>query len=105
MPVVVESLDREGRGIARVEGKAIFIDGGLPGETVSYSSYRKKPNYELASVTAIHEGGAASACVAAFSVVGRAEGWGRPAEGGWQGGGGDAEWAKAEPFTRGRGKT
>lgn len=59
MPVVVESLDREGRGIARVEGKAIFIDGGLPGETVSYSSYRKKPNYELASVTAIHDASAA----------------------------------------------
>jgi 23S rRNA (uracil1939-C5)-methyltransferase len=59
MPVVVESLDREGRGIARVEGKAIFIDGGLPGETVSYSSYRRKPNYELASVTAIHDASAA----------------------------------------------
>ena len=53
MPVVVESLDREGRGIARVEGKVIFIDGGLPGETVSYSSYRKKPNYELASCIAV----------------------------------------------------
>jgi 23S rRNA (uracil1939-C5)-methyltransferase len=59
MPVLVESLDREGRGIARVEGKAIFIDGGLPGETVSYSSYRKQPNYEQASVTAIHEASAA----------------------------------------------
>ena len=59
MPVLIESLDREGRGIARVEGKAIFVDGGLPGETVSYSSYRKKPNYELATVTAIHGASAA----------------------------------------------
>ena len=59
MPVLVESLDREGRGIARAEGKAIFIDGGLPGETVSYSSYRKKPSYELASVTAMNEASAA----------------------------------------------
>jgi len=49
MPVaVIESLDREGRGIARVEGKAIFIEGALPGEEVEYSSYRKKPNYEQA---------------------------------------------------------
>ncbi|MBE0620067.1 MAG: 23S rRNA (uracil(1939)-C(5))-methyltransferase RlmD [Burkholderiales bacterium] len=55
MPVLIESLDREGRGIARVEGKAIFIEGGLPGETVSYSSYRRKPSYEQATVTAIHE--------------------------------------------------
>jgi len=54
MTVLIESLDREGRGIARVEGKAIFIDGGLPGELVSYASYKKKPNYEMASATAIH---------------------------------------------------
>jgi 23S rRNA (uracil1939-C5)-methyltransferase len=59
MPVLIESLDREGRGIARAEGKAIFIDGGLPGETVSYASYRRKPKYELAAVTAIHEASAA----------------------------------------------
>ena len=57
MPVVIESLDREGRGIARVEGKAIFIEGALTGETVSYASYRKKPNYEFAYTTAIHEAG------------------------------------------------
>ncbi len=59
MPVLVESLDREGRGIARVEGKAIFIEGGLPGETVSYASYRRKPTYEQATATAIHEVSAA----------------------------------------------
>jgi 23S rRNA (uracil1939-C5)-methyltransferase len=55
MPVLIESLDREGRGIARVEGKAIFIEGGLPGEMVSYASYRRKPSYEQAIATAIHE--------------------------------------------------
>ena len=59
MAVVIESLDREGRGVARVEGKAIFIEGGLPGETVSYSSYRRKPSYEQAVATAIHEASAA----------------------------------------------
>src|SRR3972149_245538 len=59
MPVLIESLDREGRGIARVEGKAIFIEGGLPGETVSYASYRRKPSYEQAVATAIHEASAA----------------------------------------------
>ncbi len=53
MPAVIESLDREGRGIARVEGKAIFIEGGLPGETVEYASYRKKPAYEHATATRI----------------------------------------------------
>lgn len=49
----MESLDREGRGVAHVEGKAIFIEGALAGETVQFASYRKKPSYELAQATAI----------------------------------------------------
>ena len=55
MDAVIESLDREGRGIAHVEGKAIFIDGGLPGERVSYATYKKKSKFEMASATAIHQ--------------------------------------------------
>jgi len=50
---VVESLDHEARGIVRREGKAIFVDGALPGETVEYASFRKKPNYELAHLVAV----------------------------------------------------
>ncbi len=54
MPLaIIESLDHEGRGIAHVEGKAIFIEGALPGETVEYSSYRKKPKFEQARATHI----------------------------------------------------
>lgn len=53
--VLVESLDHEGRGIARAEGKVIFIEGALPGERVTYSSYRKKPSFELAQVMQIHK--------------------------------------------------
>lgn len=49
----IESLDQEGRGVAHVEGKAIFIEGALPGEKVGYSSYRKKPSYEMARVDGI----------------------------------------------------
>ncbi len=47
---VIESLDHEGRGIAHAEGKVIFIEGALTGERVTYSSYRKKNNYEQAQV-------------------------------------------------------
>lgn len=54
MPIaIVESLDHEGRGIARQDGKAIFIDGALPGETVSYASFRRKPKYELAHLVEV----------------------------------------------------
>lgn len=54
MPTVaIESLDNEGRGIARVDGKAIFIEGALPGEQVEYTSLRRKPSYEVARVSRI----------------------------------------------------
>jgi 23S rRNA (uracil1939-C5)-methyltransferase len=56
--VIIESLDQEGRGVARIEGKVIFIEGALTGEVVSYSSYRKKPSFELAQVTQIHKSSA-----------------------------------------------
>jgi 23S rRNA (uracil1939-C5)-methyltransferase len=50
LAVPVESLDHEGRGIAHCEGKVIFIEGALPGERVTYSSYRKKKSFEMAQV-------------------------------------------------------
>jgi len=49
----IESLDHEGRGVARCEGKTVFVEGALPGEEVVYSSYRRKPNYELATASRI----------------------------------------------------
>lgn len=49
----IESLDHEGRGVARVEGKAIFIEGALPGERVAYTSFRRKPTFENARADAI----------------------------------------------------
>ena len=52
-PVIIESLDQEGRGVAHVDGKVIFIEGALPGELVTYNAYRKKPNFELAQVAQI----------------------------------------------------
>lgn len=54
MPIgVVESLDHEARGITRLEGKTIFVDGALPGERVEYASFRKKPKYELAHLVSV----------------------------------------------------
>ena len=50
---IIESLDQEGRGVAHVEGKTIFIEGALPGEKVTYKSTRRKPSYEFANVVEI----------------------------------------------------
>ena len=49
----IESLDQEGRGVAHVDGKTIFIDGALPNEKVSYQSIRIKPSYEVANVVEV----------------------------------------------------
>ena len=49
----IESLDQEGRGIARRDGKVIFIEGALPGESVEIETYRKKPSFEVAVATTI----------------------------------------------------
>lgn len=48
--LLIESLDHEGRGVAHHEGKAIFVDGALPGEIVEASPYRRKPSFELATL-------------------------------------------------------
>jgi 23S rRNA (uracil1939-C5)-methyltransferase len=53
LPLHIESLDHEGKGIGRREGKTIFVDGALTGESVIASSYRKKPEFEQAQATQI----------------------------------------------------
>jgi 23S rRNA (uracil1939-C5)-methyltransferase len=57
-PLDIESLDQEGRGVARRDGKAIFVEGALPGERVSVSVYRRKPTFELASAQTVHKAAA-----------------------------------------------
>jgi len=52
--LLVESLDLEARGVARREGKVVFIEGALPFEKVSVHTIRSKPSYEVARVVDIH---------------------------------------------------
>jgi 23S rRNA (uracil1939-C5)-methyltransferase len=51
--LTVESLDHEGRGVARRDGKAVFIEGALPGETVTCAVTRRKPSYEMATLDSV----------------------------------------------------
>jgi 23S rRNA (uracil1939-C5)-methyltransferase len=49
----VESMDLDGRGVARnSEGKVVFIDGALPGETVQARTFRSKGKWEQGVATA-----------------------------------------------------
>ncbi len=57
--IEIDSLDMEARGVGRlvgedgVPGKVVFVEGALPGERVIYSSYRKKPSFEQATLTKV----------------------------------------------------
>ena len=53
--VDVERLDQEGRGIAHVDGKVVFIQGALPGERVTYERLRSKTSFDIGRVTEIHK--------------------------------------------------
>ncbi len=53
--LAVESLDLEAQGVAhKADGKVVFIEGALPFELVSANTYRKKNNWEQATLTVIH---------------------------------------------------
>jgi len=57
--VNIESLDNEGRGIARADGKAVFVEGALPGERVAIVTLKRKPTYEIARATRVLSASAA----------------------------------------------
>ena len=44
--VRIESLDQEGHGVTRLDGKVVFVDGALTGEQVEISVYRRHPKYD-----------------------------------------------------------
>ncbi|MBL8522779.1 MAG: 23S rRNA (uracil(1939)-C(5))-methyltransferase RlmD [Betaproteobacteria bacterium] len=52
-PAVIESLDHEGRGVAHVDGKVVFVEGALPRERVQYEPSRKKKHFETAKLVSI----------------------------------------------------
>ena len=56
----IKSLDMDARGIGHLQnedgsqGKVIFVEGALPGELVSFQSFRKKAKWEVAMMTGLH---------------------------------------------------
>jgi len=54
--VLIESLDQEGRGVARVDGKVTFVDGALPGEVVEIDVWKRKRSFDLANVRTVVQG-------------------------------------------------
>lgn len=50
---VIESLASDARGVARIDGKATFIEGALPGETVEFQYTKCKSKYDEGVVAKI----------------------------------------------------
>ncbi len=50
---LIESIDHEGVGVAHVDGKVTFIDGGVTGERVLFTRRRSRGNFDLGSVTQV----------------------------------------------------
>ena len=48
--VVIESLTHDGRGVARIDGKTVFVAGALPGEHVRIRYGRRRRSYDEAVV-------------------------------------------------------
>lgn len=55
----ITSLDMEARGVGHLPnddgspGKVVFVEGALPGEQVRFQSFRRKPKWEAAEMTAL----------------------------------------------------
>ena len=53
--VTIADLSHDGRGVARVEGKTVFIEGALTGERVKFLYVEKRRNYDVGVVDEIIE--------------------------------------------------
>lgn len=49
----IDSLDLEGHGVARSEGKVAFVHGALPGERVEANIVRRKPRFDVAETRTV----------------------------------------------------
>ena len=53
VPAQVESFNHDGRGVAHVDGKAVFIEGALPGEEVLFTYVAQHKRYDEGTVVQI----------------------------------------------------
>ncbi|RMG83820.1 MAG: 23S rRNA (uracil(1939)-C(5))-methyltransferase RlmD [Bacteroidetes bacterium] len=53
--VLVESIAAEGKALARVNGKVVFIEQTVPGDVVDVLVYKKKKNFSIAKPLKFHQ--------------------------------------------------
>lgn len=53
--LLITGLSQDGRGVARQQGKTVFVAGGLPGERVTVMHYRKHKRFDECQVRSVTE--------------------------------------------------
>ena len=53
--VAIESPGHDGRGVTHLDGKAVFIDGALPGEVVSFEYLTSRRKFDEGRITGVIE--------------------------------------------------
>ena len=53
--ITIESLGHDGRGVTHIDGKAVFIDGALPGEVVSFEYLTSRKKFDEGRVTEVQQ--------------------------------------------------
>lgn len=53
--IAITDLAESGQGIAKVQGKTLFVEGAVPGDQVTLQIIEDLPRYTLANVTAIEQ--------------------------------------------------
>ncbi len=53
--ITIESLSHDGRGAGRLDGKAVFVEGALPGERVRFIYTGRRRHYDEGKVEAVIE--------------------------------------------------
>lgn len=51
----IQNVEIHGKGVARHNGRVVFVDNALPGEVVNATIYQKKKGVQFARTTAIHQ--------------------------------------------------
>lgn len=54
---VIESMADDGNGVAHIDGKAVFIDGAVPGDTVRFYYTKHKPSFDKGTLHEVIEAG------------------------------------------------
>ena len=52
--MTIDAMSSEGHGIARPDGKVVFVEGAVPGDVVTARTYKRRKSFDHARITELH---------------------------------------------------